>query len=420
MFTSTDGGALWSAQAHMPSIADRRIIITEGSGAYVSTSEGAQLLDATAGLWHANIGHGREELARVAYDQLRKLETYHVFNRFANDQALRLADRLASLAPFDNAKVMFGSGGSEAVESACKLARRHWQLEGKPEKQIILSRQYSYHGIHGYGSSIAGLDFNREGYGTESLIPETARMDHLDVDAVEAQILEIGAGKIAAMIAEPIMGTGGVFPPPPGYLEGLQRLAAEHNILLIADEVITGFGRTGSMFASEHFGFTPDMVLMAKGITSGYIPLGGVLVAPRIWERFYDGPEAPIYRHGTTYAGHAVACAVAWTHLDLLESEQLLPRVTELAAVLDTALAGISKTDGVVEVRNSGLIGGIELDPAIPGDAIADYALDHGVILRVLRGNTIQISPPYVVTDDEVERIVEVVESGIAAVRVSA
>ncbi|MGC7100674.1 aspartate aminotransferase family protein [Amycolatopsis lurida] len=417
---SSSTSALWSAQAHMPTVLDRRVVITEGAGAYVTTDTGRKLLDATAGLWHANVGHGREELARAAYEQMKKLETYHVFNRFANDQALRLADRLRDLAPFADAKVLFGSGGSEAVETACKLARRHWQLQGRTEKTIILSRQFSYHGVHGYGTSIAGLDFNREGYGSASLIPETARMHHLDVDAVSRQIEQLGPDQIAAIIAEPIMGTGGVFPPPPGYLEGLQRLAAEHEILLIADEVITGFGRTGSMFASEHFGFSPDMLLMAKGITSGYLPLGGVLVAPRIWTRFYDRDDAPIFRNGTTYAGHAVACAVAWAHLDLLEVEHLLPRVTDLARVLDGALRQISTVDGVREVRHSGLLGGIELDPDVSADGVADFALEQGVILRVLRGNTLQVSPPYVVTDEEVRHIVEVVASGIPAVQPAA
>ncbi|MGY6655422.1 aminotransferase family protein [Amycolatopsis sp. TRM77291] len=417
---SLSTSALWSAQAHMPTVTDRRVVITGGAGAYVTTDTGQKLLDGTAGLWHANVGHGREELAQAAFEQMRKLETYHVFNRYANDQALRLADRLRPLAPFADAKVIFGSGGSEAVETACKLARRHWQLQGRIDKKIILSREFSYHGVHGYGTSIAGLDFNREGYGSDSLIPETARMHHLDIEAVGKQIEQLGADRIAAIIAEPIMGTGGVFPPPPGYLEGLQRLAAEHELLLIADEVITGFGRTGSMFASEHFGFCPDMLLMAKGITSGYVPLGGVLVSPRIWTPFYEGPAAPIFRNGTTYAGHAVACAVAWKHLDLLETEHLLPRVTELSGVLDAALREISAVDGVMEVRNSGLLGGIALDPAVSADAVADFALAQGVILRVLRGNTLQISPPYVVTDEEVRRIVEVVASGIPAVEPAA
>lgn len=413
---SSATSALWSAQAHMPTVLGRRVVITKGSGAYVTTDDGRELLDATAGLWHANIGHGREDLARTAYDQMRKLETYHTFARYANDQALALADRLADLAPFADAKVLFGSGGSEAVETACKLARRYWQLEGRPEKQVILSRQFSYHGVHGYGTSIAGLDFNREGYGSDSLIPETARMHHLDIEQVARQVEQVGGEKIAALVAEPIMGTGGVFPPPPGYLEGLQRLAEEHDILFIADEVITGFGRTGSMFASEHFGIVPDMLLMAKGITSGYMPLGGVLVAPRVWSGFYSGPEAPIFRTGVTYAGHAVACAVASKHLDILEEEKMLPRVLELAGVLDAALNKISTSESVAEVRNSGLLGGIELVPSVSGEAVADYALDRGLILRVLRGNTLQISPPFVVTDEEVRWIVDVVASGIEAV----
>jgi adenosylmethionine-8-amino-7-oxononanoate aminotransferase len=413
--TSVDGSALWSAQAHMPTVANRRIVITAGSGAYVETQSGERLLDATAGLWHANIGHGRPDLARVAYEQMVKLETYHVFNRFANDQALALTDRLSALSPIKNPKVIFGSGGSEAVEAACKLARRHWQLEGRTGKRTVLSRQYSYHGVHGFGSSIAGLDFNREGYGTESLIPETARIDHLDIATVERQILDLGADNIAAIITEPIMGTGGVYPPPPGYLEGLQRLAAQHDILLIADEVITGFGRTGEMFACEYFGFVPDMLLMAKGITSGYAPLGGVLVAPRIWERFFNGADAPIYRQGTTYAGHAVGCAVALAHLDILQNEDLLPRVSHLARHLEQALGNLRGTDDVFEVRTSGLIGGVQVDAALSADRIIDHALDNGVILRMLRGNTIQVSPPFVVTEAEIDQIATAVADAVAA-----
>lgn len=414
--TALTDTALWSAQAHMPSIRGRQIVITEGDGAYVGTESGQRLLDATAGLWHANVGHGREELARAAYDQMRTLETYHVFNRFANDVALRLADRLAPLAPFEDAKVIFGSGGSEAVDTACKLARRHWQREGRTTKKIILSRTYSYHGIHGYGTSVAGLETNREGYGTDSLIPETARVDHLDIDAVAATIAELGADNIAAIILEPIMGTGGVYPPPPGYLEGVQRLAEENEILIIADEVISGFGRAGTMFACEHFGFTPDMLLMAKGITSGYAPLGGILVSPRLWRGFYESQDAPVYRHGTTYAGHATACAVAWAHLDLLERESLIPRAGELATVLDRELSALRDHELVSEVRVGGFLAGVQLDESLSGDAVSDYALDHGVILRVLRGNTLQISPPFIVTDAEVATIASTIAAGIDAV----
>jgi adenosylmethionine-8-amino-7-oxononanoate aminotransferase len=413
------GTALWSAQAHMPSIQGRQIVITGGDGAYVTTDAGERLLDATAGLWHANVGHGREDLARAAYEQLQKLETYHVFNRFANDVVLRLADRLAPYAPFADAKVIFGSGGSEAVETACKLARRYWQLKGKGSKKVILSRDFAYHGIHSYGTSIAGIEANREGYGTESLIPETARVDHLDIEKVAERIAEIGAENIAAIVLEPVMGTGGVFPPPAGYLEGVQRLAAENDILIVADEVISGFGRTGTMFACERYGFVPDMVLMAKGITSGYLPLSGILVAPKLWEPFYDGPDAPVYRHGTTYAGHATACAVALAHLDILENEGMLARVRELEGVLDSALDSLRANPFVTDVRIGGLLAGVELAPEIPGDAIADYALEHGVILRVLRGNTLQISPPFVVTDAEIGTIVDTIAAGIAQVGAS-
>ncbi len=407
--------ALWSAQAHMPSVIGRQIEIVRGEGSYVITSSGQRLLDATAGLWHANIGHGREELARAAYEQMTRLETYHIFGRFVNDAAVSLAERVAPFAPFADAKVIFASGGGDAVDIACKLARRHWQLEGKTTKKIILSREFAYHGLHAYGTSIAGLEPNRDGYGSESLIPETARVDNSDIAKVEAVIERIGAENIAALIAEPVMGTGGVIPPAPGYLEGLQRLAAEHDILLIADEVITGFGRTGTMFACERFNFTPDMVLMAKGITSGYAPLGGVLVAPRLWKRFYDGADAPVYRFGATYSGHATVCAVAHANLDILEQEGLVARAGELEKVLDTALDRAREHDLVEDVRCGGFLGGIQLASSIDADALADYALEQGVILRILRGHTVQISPPFIVNEEEIERIVNTVLIGAEA-----
>jgi adenosylmethionine-8-amino-7-oxononanoate aminotransferase len=242
-----------------------------------------------------------------------KLETYHIFGRFVNDQALGLAERLAGLAPIDDPKVILNSGGSDAIDVACKLARRHWQREGRTSKRTILSREHAYHELHAYGTSIAGLDFNREGYGTPSLVPETARVPVHDIDALAATIASIGAENIAALVTEPIQGTGGVNPPTPGYLEAVQQLCHKHDILLIVDEVITGFGRTGHMFATDRFGLEPDLITFAKGVTSGYAPLGGVLVAPKIWQPFYvDDAATPILRHGATYAGHATACAVPW------------------------------------------------------------------------------------------------------------
>ncbi|GAA1424393.1 aspartate aminotransferase family protein [Agrococcus citreus] len=411
-----DGPALWSAQAHMPSVLGRQLVIERGEGSYLTTADGQRLFDGTAGLWHANIGHSHPELARAAHEQMLRLETYHVFGRYANDQALELGERLAALAPMERAKVILNSGGSDAIDVACKLARRHWQREGRGSKQIILSREHAYHGLHAYGTSIAGLDFNREGYGTESLVPETARVSADDIAQVEQTIARLGADSIAAIVAEPIQGTGGVNPPADGYLEGLQRLAREHDILLILDEVITGFGRTGEMFAAQRYGIEPDMVTFAKGVTSGYAPLGGVLVAHRLWEPFYvDSPDTPVFRHGATYAGHATAAAVALANLDVLERDGLVPRVRELEQVLRAQLDGLQqRQEAVVDVRVAGFLGGVSLDERLVNERVADRAVELGFITRPLRGNTLQLSPPFIVSDQEVVNYVAAIEQAIA------
>ena len=327
--------ALWSPQAHMPTIAGDRLTIVRGEGARIQTDDGQWLLDATAGLWHANIGHGRDRLADAAAAQMRRLETYHTFGRIANDQAIALADRVAGIGPIEDAKVFWASGGSDAVDTAAKLARRFWQLAGRHNKRIIISRDGGYHGLHGFGTSLAGIPFNREGYGSESLIPETARVPTNDADALEATIRHLGADHVAAVFAEPVVGTGGVIFPAPGYLQRVEDICREHEVLLVLDEVITGFGRTGRMFGAQTFDVSPDMLLMAKGITSGYAPLGGVLIAPRVWAPFFDSPDAPIFRHGVTYSGHATACAVAQANLDVIEEEELVARVASLVPDLE-------------------------------------------------------------------------------------
>ncbi len=410
-----DGPALWSAQAHMPSVLGRQLVIARGEGSYVTTTEGQRLFDGTAGLWHANIGHSHPELAQAAYDQMRTLETYHVFARYANDRAIELGERLAALSPIERSKVILNSGGSDSIDVACKLARRHWQREGRGTKQIILSREHAYHGLHAYGTSIAGLPFNSDGYGTASLVPETARVSADDLAQVEATIAELGADRIAAIVSEPIQGTGGVNPPAPGYLEGLQRLCREHDILLIVDEVITGFGRTGEMFATERYGLEPDLITFAKGVTSGYAPLGGVLVAPRLWEPFYaDAAETPIFRHGVTYAGHATAAAVALANLDVIERDGLVPRALELEQVLRAQLDGLQqRQEAVVDARVAGFLGGVTLDERVSAERVTDRLIDLGFISRPLRGNTLQLSPPFIVSDQEVVDFVAAIEQAI-------
>jgi adenosylmethionine-8-amino-7-oxononanoate aminotransferase len=410
------GAAYWNPQAHMPTASKRRMVIARGQGVWVETSTGERLIDATSSLWHANIGHGRERLARAAYDQMVKLETYHTFGRTANEPALVLADRLAAEAPMTGAKVMLTSGGSDSVDLACKLARRHWQLEGRPGKKLILSRHNAYHGLHAFGTSVAGLAYNREGYGTDSLVPETARISTNDLDDVSRTVQELGPDNIAAIIAEPVIGTGGVIGPAEGYLEGLEALCREHDLLLIADEVITGFGRTGHMFASQRWGIEPDLVTMAKGITSGYAPLGGVLVAPRVADRFFAGPEAPIFRHGLTYSGHATACAVALANLDVLAEESLVAQARRLEAVLERMVKPLRDSELVVDVRaGAGFLAGVQLRAEVDADQIIDACAESGVLIRTIHANTLQICPPFVCTDDNVAQIVDAIDGALAS-----
>ncbi|MGK5111388.1 MULTISPECIES: aminotransferase family protein [unclassified Geodermatophilus] len=410
------GHALWHPQAHMPTSRAKRLTISRGDGAWLTTVDGRRLLDATAGLWHANVGHGREEIARAAYEQMTMLETYHLFGRFANEPALDLADRLSAIGPVPGAKVMLTSGGSDSVELACKLARRHWQLEGRPEKVVILSRTGAYHGLHAFGTSIAGLAYNREGYGSESLVPETARIATNDIAQVRAQVEAIGADRIAAVVAEPVIGTGGVIAPADGYLPGLQALARELDILLVADEVITGFGRTGHMFGSRRWGIEPDMVTMAKGITSGYAPLGGVLVAPRIADRFFSGDDAPVFRHGLTYSGHATACVVAQANLDVLEKEDLVAAAASLETVLGKVLEPLADHPLVDEVRaGAGFLAGVRLRDGVVGDTVAEACTDAGVLLRTVHDNTLQICPPFVCTEAEVALIASTITDALNA-----
>lgn len=397
------GSALWPAQARASQVFGRQLVISRAEGSFIETEDGRRLFDGTAGLWHANIGHSRPELARAAYEQMMNLETYHTFARFTNDRAAELAEMLAEVSPIPDPKLILNSGGSDAIDVACKLARRHWQREGRESKQIILSREFAYHGLHAYGTSIAGLEFNREGYGTESLVPETARVSFNDPEQVRRAVAEIGAENIAAIVTEPVQGTGGVNPPSEGYLETIQELCRENDILLILDEVITGFGRLGTMFATERYGLQPDLVTFAKGVTSGYAPLGGIFVSRRIWEPFFaDTDDAPIFRHGSTYAGHATAAAVAVEHLKILRDEKLVDRVRELEPTFVKDLEDLARNNPeVTEVRYAGLLGGVTLREGVAVEKVCDRMIDKGFISRPLRGNTLQVSPPFIVTEQE-------------------
>jgi adenosylmethionine-8-amino-7-oxononanoate aminotransferase len=381
-------------------------VFVRGQASTVWDDAGRAYLDAPASLWFCNVGHGRRELAEAAAKQMATLEVFNNFGRYATAPTLELADRLASIVPVRHAKVWFTSGGGDGIETAAKLAIRYWSAMDRPTKRIIVTRDLAYHGLHGFGTSITGLDSNIEAIGRP--VPATLRVPTHDLAALET-LFEARADEVAALFVEPVIGTGGVVAPSPGYLEAARALCTRHDVLFVADEVVTGFGRTGAWFASERFGIEPDMMVVAKGITSGYLPLGAVIVGPKVAAPFWSDDSSIVFRHGLTYSGHATACAVALAHLDLLEAEQLVARVATLEPVLTAALAPLAEHPLVREVRSgTGLMAGVELVDAATAAWLAPRALEAGIITRVITDRTLQVSPPFVVEPDQIHRIAEV------------
>ena len=279
--------SLWHPFADMASVKDDEFVVSRGSGARVWDEAGREYIDAKGGLWYCSIGHGRGEIADAVSAQMRELAVYDIFASTANRPAIELADRVAALAPFADGAVFFTSGGSDAVDTAGKLALRYWHALGRPDKRTIVHRERSYHGMNAYGTSLAGIAANREGIG--ALIPDTASVGSDDTEALERLFAQRG-DQIAAFIGEPVIGAGGIYAPAPGYWQRVQELCRAHDVLLIADEVICGFGRLGTWFGCHRFGITPDMITCAKGITSGYLPLGAVIASPRLQEPFWTTP----------------------------------------------------------------------------------------------------------------------------------
>ncbi|MFL6179750.1 MAG: aspartate aminotransferase family protein [Actinomycetes bacterium] len=386
-------------------------VLTSGVGAVVVDDAGREYLDLTAGLWFANVGHGRTEIADAMGAQAGQLAAYSTFGDMANRPVLELADRLASIAPMADAKVFFTSGGSDSVDTAAKLVRRYWSIQGHPGRTTIITRERAYHGMHWGGTALAGISANRSGYGEWGADVATVAWNDVDdlVRVLDQLVDEEGGSTAAAFYCEPVIGAGGVHYAGEPYLAAARQLCRDRGVLWVSDEVITGYGRLGEWFASTRFDLAPDLVLSAKGLTSGYAPMGAVLVAPTVSEPFWNG-AAGMWRHGYTYSGHAVGAAAALANLDVLEREGLVARVRELEPVLADTFGELVQHDLVSEVRAGvGLLAAVQLtpeavsaDPSLPQQVIAELR-GRGILTRGLVDGSLQVSPPFVVTADQLK-----------------
>jgi putrescine aminotransferase len=420
------------------------MVLARGEGCELITEDGQRLIDGFSGLWTVNLGHGREDLIEASTSQMWLLPYAPTFGAVASRPALELAERIAGLAPPGLSGVFFASGGSEANETAIKLARRHWLRRGKLEKSIVLAHDRGYHGLTGVTTTVTRLRQYRVGFGVEAPdvvevpVPYTYRCPEgvpcdpatcaiCTGEALERQIEELGDDRVAALFVEPVFGSGGVIVPPPGYLRRLREICDRHDVLLVADEVITGFGRTGAWFACEHEGISPDLLTFAKGITSGYAPLGGVVISDELWDELRDADQSPgVLMHGFTHSGHPVSCAVALATIDAIEREGLLERVREASATLAELVAPLRDLPEVGEIRQAGLTLGIELvsdketrEPwpveSRRGYRAAAAARERGLLTRALLDDVLCLVPPFTISDEQLRRSVEILGSSITA-----
>jgi putrescine aminotransferase len=384
--------------------------IVRGEGAIVYDHAGKRYVDGLASLWHCNVGHGRGEIADAVSAQMRQLETYHCFERFTNEPAEELAERLVALSSMPGSRVFFTSGGSEAVDTAIKLSRIAHVQAGSPERTIVVSRRPSYHGVTYGAMALTGLPLNRKDFGRG--MADAVQVDKDDLSAVAAIFAE-HPGQVAAVFAEPVVGAGGVWPPAPGYLQGLRELCDAHGAHLVLDEVICGFGRLGSFFAGQHFGVRADFTTFAKGVTSGYVPLGGVLIAPSVCAALSADPTF-VLRHGYTYSGHAAACTAAMVCLDITEREGLLSRATAIGAVLQPALESLRSDGLVAEVRGLAGLWAVSVNEGVDPVAARDRMLEGGVIVRPIAPATLAICPPLVIDDADLHAIPETMRAALS------
>ncbi|HVE04413.1 MAG TPA: aminotransferase [Rhizomicrobium sp.] len=417
-------------------------IITRGRGVYLWDSDGKKIIDGMAGLWCVQVGYGNEELAEAGYEALKTLPYYNHFFKTSNPWTIELAAKLATLLPAGHDHVLFANSGSEANDSALKLIRYFWNREGRLEKKIHLSRDYSYHGVTFAAASLSGLtpmhpqwDLPLPGF---EKIPtpywygaKAAGYGDIDPDAfglliaekLETKILELGADRVASFSAEPIQGAGGVIFPPATYWHEVQRICAKYDVLLHLDEVVTGFGRTGEWFGAQTYRIAPDIMTMAKGLSSGYQPISAISLGTRMAATILSANEELV--HGYTYSGHPVASAVALKNLEVIERERLVPRVkTEIGPYLQRRLRETFLDHPIVgEVRCVGLLAAVELvrdkrerkffaDPGTIGTHCRNYCFNDGLICRAIR-DTMVLAPPLIIRENEIDEIVAKLKSAI-------
>jgi beta-alanine--pyruvate transaminase len=421
----------------MPFTANRQFkksprLLSKAQGMHFWTPEGRQILDGIAGLWCVNAGHGRTKITQAIQDQAAEMDFAPPFN-MGHPKAFELAQALVKITPPGMNKVFFTNSGSESVETALKMAIAYHRVRGEGQRTRLIGRERGYHGVNFGGISVGGMVANRKMFGTMLSGVDHIRHTHDPrnfnsrgqpshgaelADDLERLVALHDASTIAAVIVEPVAGSTGVLIPPKGYLQRLREICDKHGILLIFDEVITGFGRLGSPFAAEHFGVTPDLMTVAKGLTNGAVPMGAVFAKQHIHDAFMNGPEHLIeFFHGYTYSAHPLACAAGLATLETYADEGLLTRATKMASSFEQAVHSLEGLPNVIDVRNIGLVGGIELAPipGEPGKRAFSVFLDcweKGVLVRTT-GDTVALSPPLIIEDSHIEQIVSTLKGAI-------
>lgn len=407
--------SFWHPFAEMSKVKTAPFIIDRGEDIYVYDEQGNRYLDAAASLWYMNIGYGRDEVIDAMDRQMRKLPAFHAFVDYGTRPPMDLAAKIASVSPDRDSKVFFGSGGSDAIDTAAKMARRYFNAIGQPERTIFIAREWAYHGMHSYGTALGGMEQNRLGYGGD-LVSDVVMVPYDDAEAVEKAIDHAGADRVAGIFVEAVIGAGGIRPVSEDYLRTVRQSIRDAGALYISDEVITGFGRAGDWFAAGRLGLEPDLMTFAKGVTCGYAPLGGVVAASHIAEPFFSQPGL-MFRHGYTYSGHSTACAAGIVVMDIIEREGLLERARQLEGEMYEALLPLEDLDVVDHVRRGvGALTAVQLevgeDETLPGRAAA-ACRKAGVLTRAMGNGALQVSPPLTMTPDQVKEMAGLFDTGL-------